>query len=392
MGGSILYVAAKSKQLREDGWTVSALTIDDYFWNDMSRPIIDDVEFSFYELEYDPASYREKRCEKVCQKVVDYICQFGSCVIESHFPSAAKWGELIASKTKAKHIVYLINERYEKPSKRDISFYEFKLARHELTCIQRKGLEEAMDGSKDASHIASAEILSAFGASDCVANVEFDDSRVRGAEQCDLKLGSLGRLDKDYVPKMIDSIVEYALRNKDLSIFICIVGDTKDPKRASYIVNSLKQCRNVSYSMLGTLNPVPEKLIKTWDAAIASAGAARALAGHGVPTIKYSADGRPMGIMGSIGDTDSLFLAEGDCGYSLEFLLDSVRLGNVKVSNGPSCSDHPVEYSRHMAFINRSSSEKEYFNVMRGSADRLPRACFAALSHLIRPLKKKGII
>lgn len=169
-------------------------------------------------------------------------------------------------------------------------------------------------------------------------------------------------------------------------------GDTKDPKRASYIVNSLKRCRNVSYSMLGTLNPVPEKLIKTWDAAIASAGAARALAEHGVPTIKYSADGRPMGIMGSIGDTDSLFLAERDCGYSLEFLLDSVRSGNVKVSNGPSGSDHPVEYSRHMAFINKSSSEKEYFNVMRGSADRLPRACFAALSHLIRPLRKRGII
>lgn len=104
----------------------------------MSRPIIGNTEFSFYELEYDSASYRRKRCERVCQKVVDYIGQFGSCVIESHFPSAAKWGELIAGKTKAKHIVYLINERYEKPSKRDISFYEFKLARRELTCIQRK--------------------------------------------------------------------------------------------------------------------------------------------------------------------------------------------------------------------------------------------------------------
>ena len=138
MGGSFLYVAAKSKQLREDGWAVSSLTIDDYFWNDMSRPIIGDTEFSFYELEYDSASYRRKRCERVCRKVVDYIGQFGSCVIGSHFPSEAKWGELIASKTKAKHIVYLINERYEKPSKRDISFYEFKLARRELTCIQRK--------------------------------------------------------------------------------------------------------------------------------------------------------------------------------------------------------------------------------------------------------------
>lgn len=392
MGGSILYVAAKAKKLREDGWTVSSLTIEDYFWNDMSRPIIDDVEFSFYELEYDPASYRGKRCERVCQKVVDYINQFDSCVIESHFPNAAKWGEFIASKTEAKHIVYLINERYEKPSKRDISFYEFKLARHELTCIQSKGLEEAMDGSKATSLVSSAEILSAFGASDCVASVEFDESRVRGAELCDLKLGSLGRLDKDYVPKMIDSVVQYALRNKDLSIFICIVGDTKDPKRASYIVNSLNQCKNVSYSMLGVLNPVPEKLIKTWDAAIASAGAARALAGYGVPTIKYSADGRPMGIMGSIGDTDSLFLAEGDCGYSLEFLLDSVRSGNVKVSNGPSGSDHPVEYSRHMAFIDKSSTKKEYFNVMCGFVDRFPQACFAALSHLIRPLKKKGVI
>lgn len=60
MGGSFLYVAAKSKQLREDGWAVSSLTIDDYFWNDMSRPIIGDTEFSFYELEYDSASYRRK--------------------------------------------------------------------------------------------------------------------------------------------------------------------------------------------------------------------------------------------------------------------------------------------------------------------------------------------
>lgn len=108
-------------------------------------------------------------------------------MIEPHFPSAAKWGELIADKTKAKHIVYLINDRYEKPSKRDISFYGFKLFRRELTCIQRKGLEEAMDGSKDTSHIAFAEILNEFDASGCMANVEFDDSRVRGAELCDLK-------------------------------------------------------------------------------------------------------------------------------------------------------------------------------------------------------------
>lgn len=392
MGGSVLYVAAKSKQLREGGWAVSALTIDDYFWNDMSRPIIDDVEFSFYELEYDPASYREKRCEKVCQKVVDYINQFDSCVIESHFPNAAKWGELIAGKTKAKHIVYLINERYEKPSKTDIDFYGFKLARRELTCIQKKGLEEAMGGSGVAGLVEPVEILNAFGASDCVANVEFDDSPIRGAEQCDLKLGSLGRLDKDYVPEMIDSLVQYALQNSDLSIFICIVGDTKDPKRASYIVSSLNRCKNVSYSMLGVLSPVPEKLIETWDIAIASSGAACALAEHGIPTIKYSADGQPMGVIGGIGNTDGLFLMEGDCGYSLEFLLDSVRSGGVKAKNEHCGSDHSEDYSRHMAFIDESSTKKEYFDVMCGFVDRFPRACFATLSHLIRPLKKKGVI
>ena len=385
MGGSFLYVAAKSKQLREDGWAVSSLTIDDYFWNDMSRPIIGDTEFSFYELEYDPASYRRKRCERVCQKVVDYISQFGSCVIEPHFPTAAKWGELIASKTKAKHIVYLINERYEKPSKRDISFYEFKLARRELTCIQRKGLEEAMDGNKDTSHIASAEILSAFGALDCVANVEFDDSRVRGAELCDLKLGSLGHLDEDYVPKMIDSIVEYALQNKNLSIFIYTVGDTKDPKRASYIVNSLNRCKNVSYSMLGVLSPVPEKLIETWDIVIASSGTACALAEYGILTIKYSADGQPMGAIGGIGNTDGLFLAEDDCGYSLEFLLDSVRSGSVRAKDEHRGSDHFEDYSQHMAFIDKSSTRKDYFNVMCGFSDR-------ACSHMIRPLRKRGII
>lgn len=44
-----------------------------------------------------------------------------------------------------------------------------------------------MDGSKDTSHIAFAEILNEFDASGCMANVEFDDSRVRGAELCDLK-------------------------------------------------------------------------------------------------------------------------------------------------------------------------------------------------------------
>lgn len=392
MGGSILYVSAKSKQLREDGWAVSALTIDDYLWNDMTQPIIDDVEFSFYELEYDPVSYRRKRCERVCQKVVDYINQFDYCVLESHFPTAAKWGELIASKTNAKHIVYLINERYKKPSKRDIAFYEFKLARRELTCIQRKGLEEAMGGGGAASLIEPVEILNAFGASDCVANVEFDDSLVREAESCDLKLGSLGRLDKGYIPEMVDSLVRYASQNSDLSISICIVGDTKDPKRASYITNSLNRCKNVSYSMLGVLSPVPEKLIQTWDIAIASAGAACALAEHGVPTVKYSADGQPMGIIGSIGNTDGLFLAEGNRGYSLEFLLDCVRLGNAEAKDGLSDSDHSIDYSQHMAFIDKSSSKEEYFDVMRGFADRLPRACFAILCHSIRPLRNKGII
>lgn len=246
-----------------------------------------------------------------------------------------------------------------------------------------------MDGNKDTSHIASAEILSAFGALDCVANVEFDDSRVRGAELCDLKLGSLGHLDEDYVPKMIDSIVEYALQNKNLSIFIYTVGDTKDPKRASYIVNSLNRCKNVSYSMLGVLSPVPEKLIETWDIVIASSGTACALAEYDILTIKYSADGQPMGAIGGIGNTDGLFLAEDDCGYSLEFLLDSVRSGSVRAKDEHRGSDHFEDYSQHMAFIDKSSTRKDYFNVMCGFSDRLPRACFAACSHMI-PLEKKG--
>lgn len=178
-----------------------------------------------------------------------------------------------------------------------------------------------MDGNKDTSHIASAEILSAFGALDCVANVEFDDSRVRGAELCDLKLGSLGHLDEDYVPKMIDSIVEYALQNKKLSIFIYTVGDTKDPKRASYIVNSLNRCKNVSYSMLGVLNPVPEKLIETWDIAIASSGTACALAEYGILTIKYSADGQPMGPLGVLAIRTACSLRKTTVGIHSSFYL-----------------------------------------------------------------------
>lgn len=44
-----------------------------------------------------------------------------------------------------------------------------------------------MGGSNDTSHIAFTEILNEFDASGCMTNVEFDDSRIRGAELCDLK-------------------------------------------------------------------------------------------------------------------------------------------------------------------------------------------------------------
>lgn len=97
---------------------------------------------------------------------------------------------------------------------------------------------------------------------------------------------------------------------------------------------------------------------------------------YGILTIKYSADGQPMRAIGGIGNTDGLFLAEDDCGYSLEFLLDSVRSGSVRAKDEHRGSDH----------------FEDYFNVMCGFSDRLPRACFAACSHMIRSLRKRGII
>jgi hypothetical protein len=96
------------------------------------------------ELDFYPAIFNTKTVEKVldsiCEKI-DYK-QDDEIIIESHIPYLAVWGELLAKRLNAKHIVYLLGEHFDGLSNYVFEFLDFKYGRKELANINNLAMQK----------------------------------------------------------------------------------------------------------------------------------------------------------------------------------------------------------------------------------------------------------
>lgn len=370
IGGGVLYYKNKQKYLKSIGW-------DCYVFSFVQgRASIQDL--SIYEsgiipeLKFPSFFYSKNKQEHIIEQMITLSnASFANeIIVESNPTQISIWGELLAKKLNAKHFIYALNEKDKIFDKRYFDFLYFKYQRREIAGIVNSSLYSLF------SPYVKIENNNSFYLSACpthaVTNVEdvaYDESHILPNR---INILSLGRFDKPYLLPTLKSFKDYALANEYMKFnLIMIGGSCEHGKIENSIIHIFREVSNANLVFLGSLFPIPLRLLKSVDICIASSGSAGLSYKFGIPTI--SIDGNdllPIGILG-INAVSRLFRNLNEPPMQLSELLN--MLIKQKVHKKEICipeeMSKEVDYSSHMSFVKNSSNKKVYYDL--GNFDSL---------------------
>lgn len=350
VGGAQLYIARKANFLIEDGWEVMILHYaPGEIMIDFNKQIKTRLK---YELAFTPSLFSKKRVDKILDAIANYCVGTDSeVVIESHTINLALWGEVLAPKIKGKHLIYLLSEKFPALNNETINYLKFKYDINSLFGITPVSLKQifTIEGNELA-------YLNAIGCSnnnvDDVPNDLMDNYK-----KSDWNILSIGRLDKEYIVPVFQSLANYADFHKDKHISLILVGGAYRKHNHKRAVSIFKRCRNVSIVDVGYSWPIPLSCFHNSDLTIASSGSAMIAESVGSPVIVIDGnDYMPIGIYGRT--TNSFVFRKSDePPIELSSLLDDVLISKKYVNNIRYENEKELDYSSHMNVLNNIPTE-----------------------------------
>ena len=311
------------------------------------------------ELRFNPICFNSKKVDYILDtiiKLIDYDIN-DSIVIESHGLELAIWGELLAKRISAKHIVYLLGEHFENISEWVLDFLRFKHKRKELACIKpdvTKKLFEKYDISDNECYSLRA---AASGYVDVNKRID-----TKYFKLCNNKkvIGIIGRGKKPYVIESLKKSCDFASRKMD-SFVVLIIGDV-DKRLKRKMTKIIKRSSNVSIILAGSQLPIPKEMLDLMDVAIAGAGCVRSAFNAGVPTISVDVyDNEAIGVFGY--DTQLTISRENNSKRIVDY-LEEILYGDFLLKNNAITVENIdiiSEYQKHFDFIENSCKDIEYF-------------------------------
>lgn len=370
IGGSYIYIMNKLNYYERNGYDVNVIHGGHAVFKTII-PKLKKFESNKEEEIRLPIHYLNKiRQAKYVNSIISKynLDLYDEVIIESSTYNQATWGETISQKIGAKHIVLLLTE---KPVITDINAYDFfcfKLKRRELCGIAQKSLAYLFKGWKQIS-IDESFNLPCY-CNNSIDDVEFDYNN--NLIKTDFTIGCLGRFDKPYFIPSLNDLKEYVEIHKDKTFTIILIGQAKSQKVNKQVDHFFDKCKNVQTIKMGSLFPIPLKLIQKANIFIASAGSCTTIRHAGVNVISYDGkDLKPIGIFQKTTE-HSLFRSEDDYTYTLEELMNMVLFEKKYLDHNP-VSDmkkiNSIDFSSHQLFIGSSKKEKEYydFNIKKRS-------------------------
>lgn len=320
VGGGQRYVAAKSKWLQERSWNVIIIGQDQgEILLDYGNALI----INLNRISCTPAYLTAKQRRRICDLVIAGI-QTDEVVIESHSNMLALWGELLAEKLNARHLVYLLEENPTITCKAESSFFVELAVQKRVAGISADMLKEMYEGTPLAKDDFRQLVLRAYNSS-FISDVPWKQN-VRS----EFTIGSIGRLEKSYMEKMANSIVDFCKENPSIDISLVMVGDSPFRNQKDNLKQILKEAENLKVIWLGYLEPVPIQLCTQFDVTIGKAGVAKDMAAMGFRVIVYAWD-RDI-CLGVVGEdlSDPLIVGDNGEGMNLADLLkrEFLRLRN----------------------------------------------------------------
>lgn len=350
-GGSPLYVANKMRWLREKGWQV--VVFDHYGALNMLKDI-DMPEFVSFkenrllELFFPPSYFTKKQRNTILNRLIKTIGYAKEYVVETNSTRLALWGELLAQKLNAKHLILDVNEHPDIRSKEEFEFFKYKLKRNEFFCISSRAVQLLFNEyCKINDDEAEKHVFTA------VMDTKMDNSSIEALSilpVADFKILSFGRY-KPYFDKMIDSVLDFSKKYSTKKINLIFMGDVSEEQVRK---SELDTFININIAIIPSMRPVPKVIFDYADVVIATAGCAFMASEAGVKTISMDVEtGNPLGILGYT-TNDTVFNEASACiNHTVFGCLESVLV--KKECNGHRLipkKECPYGYEFQMRLIN----------------------------------------
>lgn len=297
ISGGQIYVYNKTKYLEKYGWKVTVIDPID------SQPIYIEYLQKFKknivkELNTKPYFLSKKQKNEVLNRLISlsgWNKEFDDVVVESNTIAFSLWGELLAKKLNAKHLALLIDAFFTDDMKYDhMDYLNFKLNRKELAGINVNSLKELFKGYRTLKEEEKYSL--SFVCVNSVEDVEYKEQIDKN--KYDYVIGSVGRLDKPFVPDMAKSVVDFANKYPDKKFLFLIVGGQASGD-TTVITKFTDGITNLDVHITGLIYPIPRRLINVMDICIASSGSTYGSTKLGVKTICVTdTDVSPLGVRG----------------------------------------------------------------------------------------------
>ena len=288
--GNPRYINHKCDYLKSQGWDVQVIAYHQGSEVALKnlRPFKDLIipEFAFY-----PSWYNPIKRQRLLNKLASIVGLSEQMVIESTTLSMTVWGELLAKKLNAKHIVFITDEGIVVKNEPAYKFLMSKAQRKEFFSINVPCIRSIFSKFKEIENPEDYH-WNAYGG----AEVEkypfpsFDE-----LPEADYTITHFGRIKK-YFPYMIDQLKAFLESHKDKAFNIYFLGNLagqEDELREQFNLD------NVHFVYQDEVPVIPVQVIEKSDIVIACAGCANLVKNNGGKAISMDVNTNlPLGLIG----------------------------------------------------------------------------------------------
>lgn len=385
VGGTQTYTWGKCEYLDRTGWDTAVFFPGDNTGNSSYGYLNKYICGGLNYLSDDPAKLdmatikylAKKSLKRYSYKADDYK----EIIIESHYNDVALWGETFAKVWGCKHICFICNEYFQPPRKYwdHLEFYKFKYDRNELYGIHKLSMSRLFNHKYDDIPEKEDLVFHAFYPGNVVQDIW--DVRMNCLIKADWNMVYFGRSSKGYFSYVLKNIAQFAEDHDERSIQFILISDAES--KNDYIKYVFKNCSNVTIRIMGSMSPVPSKILTDADVVIAGAGCARWSFISGAYTLVLDAKEttKANGFLGY--DTfNTLFAEDIKIQESVYYYLDQLLIkGKYEKRQREELYHQPIissgeidhRYDEHFELITRSKKEPYYYNLCNPSARFLHR-------------------
>lgn len=293
LGGRNLYLLRKANYLQKEGWNVLIIAADVDKDNILVPELLNFKLLEVKEVAFPIYCFGKRKIKHILNKIIKWINEYSNSklpfIVESQDINEIFWGEILAKTIHAPNFAYVIGRPQLKnlgKIYRDI--YIFKARNNECIGVSEKTLEFLFEGINGSGNLKRNYFDISFSPEEFAENSFKFNKILDIIDNKSIVITTVSRLEKKYIPVLIDSVVSIAKKNKLLKFTLVIVGDSRTYKRLKkfYEDKYLQNCeKNLKLVFTGFLHPLPKELFKKTNIFIGMGTAVINSISQGCPTI-----------------------------------------------------------------------------------------------------------